>query len=259
MISVQNVSLAFGGRKLFDDVNIKFTPGNCYGLIGANGAGKSTFLKILAGDIEANTGDVFTAPGQRISVLRQDHYAFDDYTVMDAVLMGNEKLYKIMQEKDAIYMKDPFTDEDGIRASELEADFADMNGWEAESEVGVILSGLGIGSDLLQTHLKDLQADVKVKVLLASALFGTPDILLLDEPTNHLDIDAILWLETYLINFKGAILVISHDRSFLKKITNKTFWLDRGQLRTQSRGYQFFDEWMDDIYRIEEQTLHKME
>ncbi|EQC47974.1 ABC-F family ATP-binding cassette domain-containing protein [Bacteriovorax sp. Seq25_V] len=240
MITVQNVSLAFGGRKLFDDVNIKFTPGNCYGLIGANGAGKSTFLKILAGDIEPNTGEVFTAPGQRISVLRQDHFAFDEYTVMDAVLMGNEKLYKIMQEKDAIYMKDPFTDEDGIRASELEADFADMNGWEAESEVGVILSGLGIGAELLQTKLKDLQADVKVKVLLASALFGSPDILLLDEPTNHLDIKAIQWLENFLLDFKNTVIVISHDRHFLNKVCTNIADIDFGKLTAYAGNYEFW-------------------
>lgn len=240
MLTVQNVSLSFGGRKLFDEVNIKFTPGNCYGLIGANGAGKSTFLKILAGEIEPNTGEVFLNPGQRLSVLKQDHYAYDDYTVMEAVLMGNERLYKVMKEKDAIYLKDPFTDEDGIRASELESEFADMNGWEAESEVGVILNGLGVGTEHHHTQLRDLQSDLKVKVLLAAALFGNPDVLLLDEPTNHLDIQAIKWLENFLMDFKNTVIVISHDRHFLNKVCTNIADLDFGKITAYAGNYEFW-------------------
>lgn len=240
MLTVQNVSLSFGGRKLFDDVNIKFTPGNCYGLIGANGAGKSTFLKILSGDIEPNTGEVFMNPGQRLSILKQDHYAYDAYTVMETVLMGNEKLYKIMKEKDAIYLKDPFTDEDGIRASELEAEFADMNGWEAESEVGVMLSGLNIQTELYDTKLADLASDLKVKVLLAQALFGSPDILLLDEPTNHLDIKAIAWLENFLLDFKNTVIVISHDRHFLNKVCTEIADIDFSKITSYAGNYEFW-------------------
>lgn len=240
MLTVQNVSLSFGGRKLFDDVNIKFTPGNCYGLIGANGAGKSTFLKILSGDIEANTGEIFMNPGQRLSILKQDHYAYDNFTVMESVLMGNDKLYKIMKEKDAIYLKDPFSDEDGIRASELEAEFADMNGWEAESEVGVMLSGLNINTELYDTYLKDLASDIKVKVLLAQALFGSPDILLLDEPTNHLDIKAIAWLENFLLDFKNTVIVISHDRHFLNKVCTEIADIDFSKITSYAGNYEFW-------------------
>ncbi|MDD0852879.1 ATP-binding cassette domain-containing protein [Halobacteriovorax sp. GB3] len=240
MISVQNVSLAFGGRKLFEDVNIKFTPGNCYGLIGANGAGKSTFLKILSGEIEPNTGAINITPGERLSILKQDHYAYDEYTVMETVMMGNSSLYEIMKEKDAIYMKDPFTDEDGIRASELEAQFADMNGWEAEAEVGVMLDGLGIPTELHGTLLADLQADVKVKVLLAQALFGNPDILLLDEPTNHLDLKAINWLENFLLNFKNTVIVISHDRHFLNKVCTNIADIDFGKITAYAGNYEFW-------------------
>lgn len=240
MISTSNVGLSFGGRKLFEDVNVKFTPGNCYGLIGANGAGKSTFLKILSGEIEPQNGQVNITPGQRLSVLKQDHYAYDEHTVMETCLMGNDKLYKIMKEKDEIYMKDPFTDEDGIRASELETEFADMNGWEAESEIGIILDGLGIGTDLHQTLLKDLQPDQKVKVLLAQALFGNPDILLLDEPTNHLDIKAIRWLENFLLDFKNTVIVISHDRHFLNKVCTNIADIDYGKITAYAGNYEFW-------------------
>ncbi len=240
MITTSDVGLSFGGRKLFDDVNVKFTPGNCYGLIGANGAGKSTFLKILSGDIEPNTGEINITPGQRLSILKQNHFEYDEYTVLDTVLMGNERLYKIMKEKDAIYMKDPFTDEDGIRASELEAEFADLNGWEAESEAGIILNGLGIGTDQHYSLLSDLPADVKVKVLLAQALVGNPDILLLDEPTNNLDIKAIQWLEDFLLNFTNTAIVISHDRHFLNKVCTHIADIDFGKITAYAGNYEFW-------------------
>ncbi|MCO4793784.1 MAG: ABC-F family ATP-binding cassette domain-containing protein [Bacteriovoracaceae bacterium] len=240
MISTSNVSLSFGGRKLFEDVNVKFTPGNCYGLIGANGAGKTTFLKILSGDIEPQSGQVNITPGQRLSVLKQDHFVYDEFTVMEACMMGNDRLYKIMKEKDEIYMKDPFTDEDGIRASELETEFADMNGWEAESEIGIILDGLGIKTALHQTLLKELQSDLKVKVLLAQALFGNPDILLLDEPTNHLDIKAIKWLENFLLEFKNTVIVISHDRHFLNKVCTNIADIDFGKITSYAGNYEFW-------------------
>lgn len=240
MISTSNVSLNFGGQKLFDEVNIKFTPGNCYGLIGANGAGKSTFLKILSGEIEQQTGTVNIAPGLRLSMLRQDHYAYDEYTVLQTVLMGNERLYQIMQEKDALYSKDPFTDEDGIRASELEAEFADLNGWEAEAESGVILDGLGIETALHDKILADVPADKKVKVLLAQALIGNPDILLLDEPTNHLDIQAIRWLENFLLNFKNTVIVVSHDRHFLNKVCTNIADIDFKKITAYSGNYEFW-------------------
>ena len=212
MISANNVTLRIGKKALFEDVNIKFTEGNCYGLIGANGAGKSTFLKILSGKLETTKGDVVITPGQRLSVLEQDHFKYDDCVVMDTVIMGNERLYQIMKEKDAIYAKEDFSDEDGIRASELEAEFAEMDGWEAESNAAMLLNGLGIDTEHHYSLIKDLDGNVKVKVLLAKALFGNPDILLLDEPTNHLDLDAIAWLEEFLINFDNTVIVVSHDR-----------------------------------------------
>jgi ATPase subunit of ABC transporter with duplicated ATPase domains len=240
MISTENVSLSFGGRKLFDDVNIKFTPGNCYGLIGANGAGKSTFIKILSGEIEPQTGTVSMAPGERMSILKQDHFAFNDYPVLQTVIMGNEKLYKIMQEKDAIYAKEDFSDEDGIRASELEADFAEMNGWEAESDAGILLAGLGIGTDLHDKLMKDLESSEKVKVLLAQALFGQPDVLLLDEPTNHLDIKAVRWLEDFLLNFQNTVIVVSHDRHFLNKVCTHIADLDFGKISIYAGNYDFW-------------------
>jgi ATPase subunit of ABC transporter with duplicated ATPase domains len=214
MISANNVTLRIGKKALFEDVNIKFTEGNCYGLIGANGAGKSTFLKILSGQLDTTNGDIAVTPGQRLSVLEQDHFKYDAYPVMDVVIMGNERLYEIMKEKDAIYAKEDFTDEDGIRASELEAEFAEMDGWEAESNASMLLNGLGIDTSLHYANMKDLNGNEKVKVLLAKALFGNPDILLLDEPTNHLDLDAIAWLEEFLINFENTVIVVSHDRYF---------------------------------------------
>ena len=240
MISTENISLSFGGRKLFDDVNIKFVPGNCYGLIGANGAGKSTFVKILSGDIEAQTGTVNMLPGQRLSVLKQDHFAFDEYPVLQTVIMGNESLYKVMNEKDAIYAKEDFSDEDGIRASELEAEFAEMNGWEAESDAGIMLAGLGIGTRYHDKLMKDLSGSEKVKVLLAQALFGQPDVILLDEPTNHLDIKAVRWLEEFLFNFKNTVIVVSHDRHFLNKVCTHIADLDFKKITVYAGNYDFW-------------------
>jgi ATPase subunit of ABC transporter with duplicated ATPase domains len=240
MISTSDLSLNFGGRTLFDDVNIKFTPGNCYGLIGANGAGKSTFIKILSGDISQSSGHVNITPGERLSVLKQDHYAYDDQEVLKTVLMGNENLFKIMQEKDAIYMKEDFSDEDGIRASELEAEFAEMNGWEAESEAGILLAGLGIGAKYNEMLMKELTGAEKVKVLLAQALFGQPDILLLDEPTNHLDIKAIQWLENFLLDFKNTVIVVSHDRHFLNKVCTHIADIDFKKITAYAGNYDFW-------------------
>ena len=212
MISTSNVTLRVGKKALFEDVNIKFTEGNCYGLIGANGAGKSTFLKILSGQLDSTSGDVVITPGQRLSFLQQDHFKYDEYSVLDTVIMGNKRLYDIMKEKDAIYAKEDFSDEDGIRASELEGEFAEMDGWNAESDAAMLLNGLGIPTEDHYTTMRDLPGATKVKVLLAQALFGNPDILLLDEPTNHLDLDAIAWLEEFLINFNNTVIVVSHDR-----------------------------------------------
>lgn len=240
MISTSNVALGFGGRKLFEDVNIKFTPGNCYGLIGANGAGKSTFIKILSGDIEPQKGEVTMNPGERLSVLKQDHFAFDQFSVMQTVLMGNTQLYKIMQEKDAIYLKEDFSDADGLRAAELEAKFAEMNGWEAESEAGILLAGLGIGAELNDKLMKDLTGPEKVKILLAQALFGSPDNLLLDEPTNHLDIKAIVWLENFLLNFDRTVIVVSHDRHFLNKVCTHIADIDFGKITIYAGNYDFW-------------------
>ena len=219
MISTSNVTLRVGKKALFEDVNIKFTEGNCYGLIGANGAGKSTFLKILSGQLEPTSGEVIISPGERLSFLQQDHFKYDEFPVLDTVIMGNARLYEIMKEKEAIYAKEDFTDEDGIRASELEGEFATMNGWEAESDAASLLNGLGIETELHYTLMHDLTGAQKVKVLLAQALFGAPDILLLDEPTNHLDLDAIAWLEEFLINFNNTVIVVSHDRYFLNKVS----------------------------------------
>ena len=214
MISANNVTYRVGKKALFEDVNIKFTEGNCYGLIGANGAGKSTFLKILSGDLETTKGDIVITPGQRLSVLEQDHFKYDDQVVMDTVIMGNQRLYEVMKEKDAIYAKEDFSEEDGIRASELEGEFAEMDGWEAESNAAMLLNGLGIDTEYHYSTMHDLDGSLKVKVLLAKALFGNPDILLLDEPTNHLDLDAIAWLEDFLIDFENTVIVVSHDRYF---------------------------------------------
>lgn len=242
MIQANNVTLRLGKRALFEDVNIKFTEGNCYGLIGANGAGKSTFLKILSGEIEPSKGDVSITSGQRLSVLKQDHYQYDDHIVLDTVMMGNQRLYEIMKEKEALYAKEDFTDEDGIRASELEGEFADMNGWEAESDAATLLNGLGIPSDIHYTKMADLNGSQKVKVLLAQALFGNPDILLLDEPTNHLDLDAIYWLEEFLINFDNTVIVVSHDRYFLNKVCTNIADIDYGKIQLYAGNYDFWYE-----------------
>lgn len=240
MISTSNVSLRFGGKKLFEDVSVKFTPGNCYGLIGANGAGKSTFLKILSKEIEPNTGEVHIGADLRLSILKQDHYAFDEFPVLQTVLMGNERLYRVMQEKDALYAKPDFSEEDGIRASDLETEFAELNGWEAESEAAVMLAGLAIPEDLHGKLMKELNGGEKVKVLLAQALFGQPDILLLDEPTNHLDIYAIRWLEEFLLNFENTVIVISHDRYFLNKVCTHIADIDFGKITTYTGNYDFW-------------------
>ncbi len=242
MIQANNVTLRVGKKALFEDVNIKFTEGNCYGLIGANGAGKSTFLKILSGVLETTNGDVSITPGQRLSVLEQDHFKYDAYSVMDTVIMGNERLYQIMKEKDAIYAKEDFSDEDGIRASELEAEFAEMDGWDAESNAAMLLNGLGVGTELHYSQMADLNGNEKVKVLLAKALFGNPDILLLDEPTNHLDLDAIAWLEEFLINFENTVIVVSHDRYFLNKVCTHTADIDYGKIQLYAGNYDFWYE-----------------
>ena len=242
MIQASNVTLRIGKKALFEDVNIKFTEGNCYGLIGANGAGKSTFLKILSGQLETTNGEVIITPGQRLSVLEQDHFKYDSYPVMDVVIMGNARLYEIMKEKDAIYAKEDFTDEDGIRASELEGEFAEMDGWDAETNAAMLLNGLGIGSELHYTMMSDLGGNDKVKVLLAKALFGNPDILLLDEPTNHLDLDAIAWLEEFLIEFENTVIVVSHDRYFLNKVCTHIADIDYGKIQLYAGNYDFWYE-----------------
>ena len=242
MIAANNVTLRIGKKALFEDVNIKFTEGNCYGLIGANGAGKSTFLKILSGQLETTKGDISITPGQRLSFLQQDHFKYDAYPVLDTVIMGNQRLYDIMKEKESIYAKEDFTDEDGIRASELEGEFAEMNGWEAESDAAMLLNGLGIETDLHYSQMADLNGSQKVKVLLAQALFGNPDILLLDEPTNHLDLDAIEWLEEFLINFDNTVIVVSHDRYFLNKVCTHIADIDYGKIQLYAGNYDFWYE-----------------
>jgi len=242
MITVSNVSLRYGDRKLFEDVNIKFTPGNCYGLIGANGAGKSTFLKILSNEIEAQTGHVSLGPGERLAILKQNHFEYEEFEVLKVVIMGHARLYEVMQEKDAIYMKADFTDEDGMKAAELEGEFAELNGWEAESEAAILLKGLGIGEELHTKTMAELTGSEKVKVLLAQALFGQPDVLLLDEPTNHLDIDAIQWLEEFLINFENTVIVVSHDRHFLNKVCTHIADLDYGKIQIYVGNYDFWYE-----------------
>ena len=242
MIQASNVTLRIGKKALFEDVNIKFTEGNCYGLIGANGAGKSTFLKILSGALETTNGEVIITPGQRLSVLEQDHFKYDSHNVMDVVIMGNARLYDIMKEKDAIYAKEDFTDEDGIRASELEAEFAEMDGWDAETNAAMLLNGLGIGPELHYCVMSDLDGNQKVKVLLAKALFGNPDILLLDEPTNHLDLDAIAWLEDFLIDFENTVIVVSHDRYFLNKVCTHIADIDYGKIQLYAGNYDFWYE-----------------
>ena len=242
MISANNVSLRFGKKALFEEVNITFSPGNCYGLIGANGAGKSTFLRILSGQLETTSGDITMDPGERLSILEQDHFKYDDYNVMDTVIMGNKRLYDIMKEKDAIYMKEDFSDEDGIRASELEAEFAEMDGWNAESDAASLLNGLGVDTEYHYADMAGLDDNIKVKVLLAQALFGNPDNLLLDEPTNHLDLDAIAWLEDFLIDFENTVIVVSHDRYFLNRVCTHIADLDYGKIQVYAGNYDFWYE-----------------
>ena len=248
MIQASNVTLRLGKKALFEDVNIKFTEGNCYGLIGANGAGKSTFLKILNGEIEPTKGDVIITPGQRLSFLKQDHFQYDAYSVLDAVIMGNERLYQIMKEKDAIYAKPDFSDEDGIRAAELEEEFANMNGWEAESDAATLLNGLGVPTETHSMMMSELPANEKVKILLAQALFGNPDILLLDEPTNHLDLEAIRWLEDFLIEFDNTVIVVSHDRYFLNKVCTHIADIAYAKIQLYAGNYEIVDcDWSSDV------------
>ncbi|MEH6939755.1 ATP-binding cassette domain-containing protein [Bacillus sp. JJ664] len=242
MITLSNISLRFADRKLFDDVNIKFTPGNCYGLIGANGAGKSTLIKILSGDIEPSTGDVIITPGERLAVLKQNQFEYEEFEVLQTVVMGHTRLYEVMKEKDAIYMKEDFTEEDGMKAAELEGEFAELNGWEAESEAAILLKGLGITEALHDKKMSELQAGEKVKVLLAQALFGQPDILLLDEPTNNLDLKAVQWLENFLINFENTVIVVSHDRHFLNQVCTHMADLDFGKVQLYVGNYDFWYE-----------------
>ncbi len=259
MISASNITLRIGKKALFEDVNIKFTEGNCYGLIGANGAGKSTFLKILSGELEASKGDIIITPGQRLSFLKQDHFKYDEFSVLDTVIMGNVRLYEIMKEKDAIYAKEDFTEEDGIKASELEGEFATMDGWEAESDAATLLNGLGIETEFHYTLMKDLNGSQKVKVLLAQALFGNPDILLLDEPTNHLDLDAIAWLEEFLINFENTVIVVSHDRYFLNKVCTHIADIDYAKIQLYAGNYDFWYESSQLIVRQMKEANKKKE
>ncbi len=240
MIQVNNVSLAFGGRTLYKDVNLKFTKGNCYGIIGANGAGKSTFLKILTGELEPNTGDVFISPGERMSVLQQNQNAYDNETVLDTVLLGHKRLMDLQKEKDALYMKDPFTEEDGIRAGELETEFAELGGWEAESEAKNLLQGLNIKEDMYYSLMKDIDPKIKVKILLAQALFGNPDILVLDEPTNNLDFKTAVWLENFLLDFENTVIIVSHNRHFLNKVCTHICDVDYGQINMFIGNYDFW-------------------
>ena len=242
MITVSNLSINFSGTDLFKHVDLKFTPGNCYGVIGANGAGKSTFLKMLSGDLEPTTGEVFIPKNIRMSVLEQDHYAYDEYTVLDTVIMGNARLYQIMQEKDALYAKEDFSEEDGIKASELEGEFAEMNGWEADADISKLIQGLGLSNDLLYSPMTTLSGDEKVKVLLARALFGNPEIILLDEPTNHLDIDAVNWLEDFIMDYVGTVIVVSHDRHFLNTVCTNIVDIDYGKVRMYVGNYEFWYE-----------------
>lgn len=242
MITVNNVSLNFSGTNLFKDVNLKFTPENCYGIIGANGAGKSTFLRILSGDLEPSTGEVSFPNHMRMSVLKQDHFAFDKYSVLDTIIMGNSRLYDIMKEKDELYAKEDFSDADGIKASELEGEFAELDGWEAESDASRLIQGLGLGIEILEQEMSTLTGNEKVKVLLAQALFGKPDIILLDEPTNHLDILAINWLEDFLLDYHGTVIVVSHDRHFLNTVCTSIVDVDYGKIRMFVGNYEFWYE-----------------
>ena len=242
MITVTNVSLNFSGQNLFSDVNLKFTPGNCYGVIGANGAGKSTFLKILSGELDSTTGEVSIDPNCRMSVLKQDHFAYDEYTVLDTIIMGNKRLYDIMKEKDALYEKEDFSDEDGIKAAELEAEFAEMDGWEADSNASKLMQGLGLDESIMYSQMADLGGNEKVKVLLAQALFGDPDIILLDEPTNHLDLQAIEWLEDFLLDYEGTVIVVSHDRYFLNVVCTHIVDIDYSKVKMYVGNYEFWYE-----------------
>ena len=259
MLQVNELSLSFGADTLFKDANLKFTPGNCYGVIGANGAGKSTFLKILSGDIEPTKGSVYYDPKLRMSILKQDHFAFDEYSVLDAIIIGNRRLYEIMTEREAVYAKADFTDEDGIRAAELEAEFAEMNGWEAESEASRLIQGLGLSEDILSSQMDSLAENEKVKVLLAQALFGEPDILLLDEPTNGLDIASISWLEDFLMEFGGTLIVVSHDRHFLNTICTHIVDIDYSKIRLYVGNYEFWYESSQLIQRMLKQQNKKNE
>lgn len=266
MITVSNVSVLFSDRKLFENVNIKFVPGNCYGLIGANGAGKSTFLKVLSGDIESTSGNVHIAPGLRLAMLRQDHFAYEEMQVLETVIMGHKRLYDIMKEKDALYMKPDFDEADGMRAAELEGEFAELNGWDAESDAAVLLSGLGIKTDLHDKLMSELKGAEKVKVLLAQALFGNPDILLLDEPTNNLDIKAIRWLENFLMNFDNTVIVVSHDRHFLNKVCTHTADVDFGKIKIYAGNYDFWyqssqlaQRMMQDSNRKKEEKIKELQ
>ncbi|MCI5192834.1 MAG: ATP-binding cassette domain-containing protein [Candidatus Electrothrix sp. AU1_5] len=257
MITTNNIGLSYGKRVIFKEVNIKFTPGNCYGLIGANGAGKSTFLKILSGDIEPDHGEISITPGQRLAVLSQNQFAFDEYTVLNTVIMGHRELYKIMAERDAIYAKPDFSEEDGIRSGELEVLFGEMNGYEAESEAAVLLKGLGVGEDLLQKNMKELEGTEKVRVLLAQALFGNPDILLLDEPTNHLDIRTITWLENFLSRFQNTVIIVSHDRHFLNQVCTHTADIDYGKIKVYVGNYDFWQQASELHFRQKESESKK--
>lgn len=259
MITVSDVSLHFSDRKLFDDVNIKFTPGNCYGLIGANGAGKSTFLKVLSGEIQPSTGSITLGPDERMATLKQNHFDYEDYPVIETVIMGHKRLYDVMKEKDAIYMKEDFSDEDGIKAAELEGEFAELNGWEAEPEAAVLLQGLNITEDLHYLPMRELTAGQKVKVLLAQALFGKPDVLLLDEPTNGLDIQSINWLEEFLITFENTVIVVSHDRHFLNKVCTHMADLDFGKIKLYVGNYDFWLESSQLAQKLQSQQNAKKE
>ena len=259
MITVTNVSLNFSGQNLFSDVNLKFTPGNCYGVIGANGAGKSTFLKILSGELDSTTGEVSIDPNCRMSVLKQDHFAYDEYTVLDTIIMGNKRLYDIMKEKDALYEKEDFSDEDGIKAAELEAEFAEMDGWEADSNASKIMQGLGLDESIMYSQMADLGGNEKVKVLLAQALFGDPDIILLDEPTNHLDLQAIEWLEDFLLDYEGTVIVVSHDRYFLNVVCTHIVDIDYSKVKMYVGNYEFWYESSQMMERLIKQQNKKAE
>ena len=259
MITVTNVSLNFSGQNLFSDVNLKFTPGNCYGVIGANGAGKSTFLRILSGELDSTTGEVSIDPNCRMSVLKQDHFAYDEYTVLDTIIMGNKRLYDIMKEKDALYEKEDFSDEDGIKAAELEAEFAEMDGWEADSNASKLMQGLGLDESIMYSQMADLGGNEKVKVLLAQALFGDPDIILLDEPTNHLDLQAIEWLEDFLLDYEGTVIVVSHDRYFLNVVCTHIVDIDYSKVKMYVGNYEFWYESSQMMERLIKQQNKKAE